>query len=82
MAIIPRRRSEERALAIINETKKVIPNKPIRYVVNSHWHIDHSGGLRTFVAEGATIITQPRIITRTPGRLPTPRMVQWWSSPS
>lgn len=49
--------SEERALAIINETKKVIPNKPIKYVVNSHWHIDHSGGLRTFVAEGATIIT-------------------------
>ena len=49
--------SEERALAIINETRKVIPNKPIKYVVNSHWHIDHSGGLRTFVAEGATIIT-------------------------
>jgi glyoxylase-like metal-dependent hydrolase (beta-lactamase superfamily II) len=49
--------SEERAIAIINETKKVIPNKPIRYVVNSHWHIDHSGGLRAFVAEGATIIT-------------------------
>ena len=24
---------------------------------NSHWHIDHSGGLRAFVAEGATIIT-------------------------
>jgi glyoxylase-like metal-dependent hydrolase (beta-lactamase superfamily II) len=49
--------SEERATAIINETKKVIPNKPIKYVVNSHWHIDHSGGLRTLVAEGATIIT-------------------------
>jgi glyoxylase-like metal-dependent hydrolase (beta-lactamase superfamily II) len=49
--------SEERTTAIINEAKKVIPNKPIRYVVNSHWHIDHSGGLRTAVAEGATIIT-------------------------
>jgi len=49
--------SEERTTAIINETKKVIPNKPIRYVVNSHWHIDHSGGLRAAVAEGATIIT-------------------------
>jgi len=49
--------SEERTSAIINEAKKVIPNKPIRYVVNSHWHIDHSGGLRAAVAEGATIIT-------------------------
>jgi glyoxylase-like metal-dependent hydrolase (beta-lactamase superfamily II) len=49
--------SEERTAAIITETKKVIPNKPIRYVVNSHWHIDHSGGLRAAVAEGATIIT-------------------------
>jgi glyoxylase-like metal-dependent hydrolase (beta-lactamase superfamily II) len=49
--------SEERATAIINETKRLIPNKPIKYVINSHWHIDHSGGLRTFVAEGATIIT-------------------------
>jgi len=35
----------------------VIPNKPIKYVVNTHGHFDHSGGLRTFVAEGATIIT-------------------------
>ncbi len=49
--------SEERATAIITETKKLIPNKPIKYVVNTHAHFDHSSGLRTFVAEGATIIT-------------------------
>ncbi len=49
--------SEERANATIAEIKRVIPNKPIRYLINSHWHIDHSGGLRAFVAEGATIIT-------------------------
>ena len=34
------------------------PNKPIRYVVNSHYHLDHSGGLRTYVAYGATVLTQ------------------------
>ena len=33
------------------------PNKPIRYLVNSHVHFDHSGGLRTYVDEGATIVT-------------------------
>ena len=36
------------------------PGKPIRSVVNSHFHFDHAGGLRTAVAEGATIITHPR----------------------
>lgn len=42
---------------IIAEVKKVFPNKPIKYVVNTHTHADHSGGLRAAVAEGATIIT-------------------------
>src|SRR6185295_2890718 len=42
---------------IIAEVKKAIPNKPIKYVVNTHTHSDHSGGLRAAVAEGATIIT-------------------------
>jgi glyoxylase-like metal-dependent hydrolase (beta-lactamase superfamily II) len=50
--------SEARGLAIIAEAKKLIPNKPIRYVFNTHYHFDHSSGLAPFVAEGATIITQ------------------------
>jgi glyoxylase-like metal-dependent hydrolase (beta-lactamase superfamily II) len=49
--------SEANATAIINEAKRVIPNKPIRYLVNTHSHFDHSSGLRRFMAEGATIIT-------------------------
>jgi glyoxylase-like metal-dependent hydrolase (beta-lactamase superfamily II) len=50
--------SEARALAYIAEAKKLIPNKPIRYVMNTHAHSDHTGGLPALVAEGATIITQ------------------------
>jgi flavorubredoxin len=50
--------SEARGLAYIAETKKLFPNKPIRYVMNTHPHSDHTGGLPAMVAEGATIITQ------------------------
>ncbi len=50
--------SEARGLAYIAEAKKLIPNKPIRYVMNTHPHSDHTGGLPALVAEGATIITQ------------------------
>lgn len=56
IVIVEGPQSEERANAIIAEAKKDIPNKPIKYVVNTHNHFDHSSGLRTFIAEGATII--------------------------
>ena len=49
---------EARSLAVIAEAKKLVPNKPIKYLINTHSHFDHSGGVRTYVAEGATIITQ------------------------
>jgi glyoxylase-like metal-dependent hydrolase (beta-lactamase superfamily II) len=57
IALIESGQSEQRALAVIDEAKRLIPNKPIRYVINTHPHIDHSGGLRAFVAEGTTIVT-------------------------
>jgi len=49
--------SEQRALEIISEAKRLIPNKPIKWVVNTHNHFDHASGLRAFVAEGAIVIT-------------------------
>ena len=49
--------SEARSNAVIAKVKETIPNKPIRYVINTHVHFDHSGGLRTFVDEGATVVT-------------------------
>lgn len=57
IVVIEGPQSEERASAIISKAKELIPNKPIRYVVNTHAHFDHSGGIRTFMAEGATVIT-------------------------
>jgi glyoxylase-like metal-dependent hydrolase (beta-lactamase superfamily II) len=49
--------SQDRANAYIAETKRLIPGKPIRYVMNTHPHSDHTGGLPALVAEGATIVT-------------------------
>jgi glyoxylase-like metal-dependent hydrolase (beta-lactamase superfamily II) len=47
----------ERAAAFYAELKRQIPNKPLKYVINTHHHFDHSGGIRAAAAEGATIIT-------------------------
>jgi len=49
--------SEKLGLAILAETKRLIPGKPIKYVVNTHAHFDHSAVLAPFVAEGVTIVT-------------------------
>ena len=60
--------NEERSNAVIAEVKKIFPNKPIRYLVNTHNHFDHLGGVRTYVAEGATVITDARNTNFYPGR--------------
>src|SRR5215471_4908828 len=48
---------DDQTLATIAEVKKMFPNKPIKYVVNTHHHSDHAGGIRAYVAEGIPIIT-------------------------
>jgi glyoxylase-like metal-dependent hydrolase (beta-lactamase superfamily II) len=49
--------TEARATAVLAKAKELIPNKPIRYVVTSHHHWDHLGGIRAAMDEGATIVT-------------------------
>ena len=47
---------EAQSRAVIAAAKAKFPGKPIKYVVLTHHHMDHTGGTRTFVAEGATVI--------------------------
>jgi glyoxylase-like metal-dependent hydrolase (beta-lactamase superfamily II) len=49
--------SEDISVRAIEAIKRAIPNKPIRYIVNTHIHFDHSGGLRAYAAEGAIVVT-------------------------
>ena len=45
--------------ASIAEIKKVAGDKPIRYLVSTHFHFDHLSGVRSYIAEGTTIVTTP-----------------------
>ena len=47
------------SLQAIEQIRKTIPNKPIKYVAVTHHHDDHAGGIRTYMAEGATLIVAP-----------------------
>ena len=57
IAVVEAPQSEARSLAVIAEIRRRVPDKPIRYAVNTHHHIDHAGGLRTYVAQSAAVVT-------------------------
>ena len=49
--------NDARGKAVYNAVRKLVPGKKIKYVINSHHHFDHSGGLRAFASKGVPIIT-------------------------
>jgi glyoxylase-like metal-dependent hydrolase (beta-lactamase superfamily II) len=58
VVVIEAPQTDERAVAVFEAVQKAIPGKPIRYVVNTHNHFDHLGGIRAAIADGYTIVTQ------------------------
>ncbi|MFN2416437.1 MAG: MBL fold metallo-hydrolase, partial [Pyrinomonadaceae bacterium] len=43
----------------LNKAREMFPSKPVKYVVVTHHHDDHSGGLRSYIAGGVTVVTTP-----------------------
>jgi len=57
LALIEAPLNEVRTLAVIAKAKELKPDKPLRYLINTHHHFDHSGGIRAAISEGLTIVT-------------------------
>ena len=51
--------NNQASAGVIAQIKVAAPGKPIRYLVSTHFHFDHLGGVRSYIAEGTTIVTTP-----------------------
>lgn len=50
--------------ALNSKLAELTGNKPVRFVINTHWHYDHIGGNETLSKEGATIIAHENVRKR------------------
>ena len=51
--------SSNAAPNVLTRVATLAPNKPVRWVVPTHHHSDHFGGVRAYAAAGATTVTTP-----------------------
>jgi glyoxylase-like metal-dependent hydrolase (beta-lactamase superfamily II) len=48
--------TDAQSLWLVGQTRARFPGKPIRWLALTHHHMDHAGGLRGILAEGATLV--------------------------
>jgi glyoxylase-like metal-dependent hydrolase (beta-lactamase superfamily II) len=56
LAVVDAPTDEGQSKWVIDAAKAKYPGKPIKTLVLTHHHMDHTGGMRGFVAEGASVI--------------------------
>ena len=49
--------NEARSQAVLKKLDELWPGVPVSHLVLTHHHFDHMGGIRTYAAAGATIVT-------------------------
>ena len=57
LTLVEAPQNDARTLAVIAKARELRPEKPLKEVVNTHHHFDHSGGIRAAISEGLTVIT-------------------------
>jgi glyoxylase-like metal-dependent hydrolase (beta-lactamase superfamily II) len=57
LVLVEAPQNDDRVLAVIRKARSLRPDKPLRAVINTHHHFDHSGGIRAAISEGLTVIT-------------------------
>src|SRR5947209_10200198 len=62
VAVIDTLVAEAPARALLEEIRKVT-NLPIRFVINTHYHLDHTGGNKVFAEAGASILAHKNVAT-------------------
>jgi glyoxylase-like metal-dependent hydrolase (beta-lactamase superfamily II) len=55
LAVVDAPTDEGQSKWVIDAAKAKYPGKPIKALILTHHHMDHTGGMRAFVAEGATV---------------------------
>lgn len=73
IVLIDGMQSDAKVEEMIGLIRQAIPNKPIRYAVNTHSHFDHASGLRRLAADGAIVLTQAQNVRFFEQALNTPR---------
>jgi glyoxylase-like metal-dependent hydrolase (beta-lactamase superfamily II) len=73
LAVFEAGQPEARGEQIIQQIRDNISDKEIRYIINSHPHSDHTGGLVPFMREGAILVTHENNVDFLDMALNTPR---------
>ncbi|MCC7124183.1 MAG: MBL fold metallo-hydrolase [Acidobacteria bacterium] len=58
LVLVEAPQSEARTLAVIAKARELVPGKRLTQLISSHFHFDHTAGIRAAVAEGLSVITQ------------------------